>query len=62
MFICTIVCVVCISVYEQVSLPMHVALVVQLVERSPGTQSVGGSNPTQGSSSFFLEKKELSWV
>ena len=35
---------------------MHVAPVAQLVELSP---SVVGSNPTQGSSSFFLVKKEL---
>ena len=32
------------------------ALVAQLVERLPRTQSAVGSNPTQGS--FFFEKRE----
>ena len=34
-------------------------LVAQLVERSPRTQSVAGSNPTQGSFSFKKEKAVL---
>ena len=34
-----------------------VALVAQLVQHSPSKQSVVGSNPTKGSSSFFLGKK-----
>ena len=39
-----------------------VLLCVLLIERSPIQQSVVGSNPTHGSSSFFLGNKELSWV
>ena len=37
-----------------VELPVKVALVAQLVERSPKLQSVVGLNPTQGSSSLFF--------
>ena len=33
--------------------------IAQLVEHSPRLQSVVGSNPTQGSSSFSLEKKAV---
>ena len=36
--------------------PAGAALVAQLVEHSPRTRSVVGSNPTQGS--FFFEKRE----
>ena len=32
----------------------------QLVERSPSTQNVAGSNPARGSSFFSREKRELS--
>ena len=39
----------------------HKSPLAQLVERSP-TLQIMGSNPTQGSSSLFIGKKELSWV
>ena len=32
----------------------------QLVQYLPGTQKIAGSSPARGSSSFSLEKKELS--
>ena len=32
----------------------------QLVQHLPRTQKIAGSNPARGSSSFSLEKKELS--
>ena len=39
---------------------IHVLHSTQLVERSPSTQNVAGSNPARGSSFFSREKKELS--
>ena len=52
---CTVYQVSCFVLYTWIRTQLA-ALVAQLVERSPRTRSVVGSNPTQGS--FFFEKRE----
>ena len=54
--------VVCCMTMQSLAQIASVTGSVYIQRRSSRLQSVVGSNPTQGSSSFFLGKRELSWV